>query len=109
MTATAFAHTRQNGARHGEQAEDVGFELIANFPVVGFLDGRLIAIAGIVDENVDVAEALQRGRHGRLDLGGIRDVEIDGERVTLVSGDEIGYARLVAGSDDCRPASGNGE
>ena len=65
----------------------------ADLGVLALLDRREIAVAGIVDEHVDAAEA----RLGRLDRFGdlvrLGDVEAERERLLVMAGDEIGDLR----------------
>jgi hypothetical protein len=95
--------------RHGEQAEDVGLELIADLLVVAFLDRRLVAVAGIVDEHIDAAEAVLRGLYAAADIWAESVTSRSTASALFVAGDQIGDARLVARGDDGRPAAGNGE
>jgi hypothetical protein len=59
------AHDRQRRARHGREAKKIGVEHRPRVGIVAFLDGREIAVAGGVDENIDAAEP----SFGRLDRG----------------------------------------
>ena len=94
------AHDRQHGASNGGEAEEIGVEHRAHFGVVAFLDGREIAVAGVVDEDVDAAEA----GLGRLDRGVdlILLVDVEGERkaVLVVAGDNAVDLRFVARRHD---------
>ena len=47
-----------------DHAEVVGVEELADLGVLALLDRRHVAVAGVVDQHVDAAEASVRGRHG---------------------------------------------
>jgi len=53
--------------------------------IVAFLDGGLIAVAGIVDEHVDGTEAVFRLPDRVRDLVVTVDIEREGERVVFMS------------------------
>ena len=70
MARLLGAHDRQRRLRDPERAEDVGLDLGAGLRLADFLDGAELAVAGIVDDDVEAAEALvglgDRGVDGRL-------------------------------------------
>jgi antitoxin VapB len=94
------AHDRQHRARHGGEAEEIGVEHRAHVGVVAFFDGREIAVAGIVDEDVDAAEPsfgrLDRG----LDLILFVDVELKREAGLVMARDNVFDLGLVARRHD---------
>jgi antitoxin VapB len=95
------AHDRQHRARHGREAEEICVEHRAHIGVVAFLDGREIAVAGIVDEDVDAAKP----RFGRLDRGLdlilLVDVERERKAILIMTGDNVFDLGLIArGHDD---------
>ena len=83
----------------GREAKHIGLEHRPDVGVVAFLDRREIAIAGVVDEDVDAAEAPPGGLDGGFDLGLLLDVEFERQRPLAVVADEIVDLRLVARGD----------
>ena len=69
------------------------------------LDGRLVAVTGVVDEHVDAAESCLRFIHRCGDLRPVGHVEIKRQRPVPGSGHQAGHARLVAGGDHGAPAA----
>ena len=60
-----------------------------------------VEVAGVVDEDVDAAEPLERRLHRRLRGCQVRDVELDDEQVVgLADGVGNGFG-VAAGGDDC--------
>ena len=88
------AHDRQHGARHRGEAEEIGVEHRAHVAVVAFLNSREIAIASVVDEDVDAAEAGLGGFDRSVDLILFVDVERKRKAGSLMTRDEIGDLRL---------------
>jgi len=78
----------------------VGLEQLANVGVVTFFDGCAVAIAGVVDQDVDGAELVLGLINGVGDLGGVGDVERECENAVHVPVGEVGDFRYVASSDD---------
>ncbi len=105
VAAPLPAHHGQHGARHGEEAEDVGLELGADLLRHALLDGGQVAVAGVVHQHVDAAERPHRGLHAGLDLVVVDHVERQRERAVLAALREILDARLVARRDDGPPAA----
>ena len=94
------AHDRQHGARHGGEAEEIGVEHRAHVGVVAFFDSREIAVAGVVDEDVDAAEP-SFGRLDRsVDLILLVDVERKRKAVLGVARDNVVDLGLVARRHD---------
>ena len=94
------AHDREHRARHGGEAKEIGLEHGAHVGVVAFLDRGEIAVAGVIDEDVDAAEASLGGFDRGVDLILLVDVESEHEAVLLVPGDNVGDLRLVARRGD---------
>jgi antitoxin VapB len=94
------AHDRQHRARHGGEAEEIGVEHRAHVGVVAFFDGREIAVAGVVDEDVDAAEA-GLGRLDRcVDLILLVNIERERKAILIMTGDNVFDLRLVARRHD---------
>ena len=105
MAFTSCAHAGQHRASHSEEAEHVGIELRANFRLLAFFYGRLIAVAGVVDQHIDASEFRFGGGDSRGDLRRIRHVEIECQRAVAGSFDQGSEPCLVARSDHCAPAA----
>ena len=56
----ARTHAGQHGLDHRDDAEVVRVEERADLVVLAFLDGRHVAVAGVVHEHVDAAEGALR-------------------------------------------------
>ena len=87
--------------------EELRLEQCADIGVVTFLDGRAVAVAGVVDQNVDTAELLFGLTDRVSDLCGVSDVEGECEDAVCVVNGEVGDLPDVAGGDDCVVACGN--
>ena len=75
-----------------EQGADLG--------VVAFFDGGAITVAGVVDQDVDAAEALLGLLYGRADLLGVGDVEGGGEYALGRRLGQVGdFGRIARGDD----------
>ena len=98
--AAARAHAGQHRLDHRDGAEEVGGEQPLHVGVVAFLDGGAVAVAGVVDQHVDAAEALPRPPHRLRDLRVVGHVERDRERRVRVGVGEVLHARDVARGDD---------
>lgn len=72
---------RQHGAGNGQKPEDIGAVDRLDFLSTRFLDGAKQAETGIVDQNIDAAEAGNRGLGGIMGLALVVDIECDGEKV----------------------------
>ena len=94
------AHDRQHRARHGGEAEEIGLEHRAYVGVVAFLNRGEIAVASVVDEDIDTAEA-SLGRFDRgVDLTLLVDVERERKAILWVAGDNVLDFGLVARRGD---------
>ena len=65
----------QHRPRHVHHAKDVGIELPTDLFVGLRLEWPDEAIAGVVDQNIDLAKFLFGGSYGRFDGALVRDVE----------------------------------
>ena len=89
VAGSAGAHAGEDGVGGVDEAEEVGFEHGADLIVLTFFDGGEVAVAGVVDQDVDPAELGFGGFDGGGDLLGFSDVELEGERRAVVAGDEV--------------------
>lgn len=80
MAGALAPQHRQYGALNGERSEHVGLVHRADRGVVGFLDGGEQSGAGVVDQDVDPAEPLDRCVYGRLDALRVGHVQRRGEQ-----------------------------
>jgi hypothetical protein len=86
------------GRRDGD--EKVRREEPLDVSFVAFIDGRAVAVAGVVDEHVDGAEALLCLLDDLYDQPVVRDVKGEGKRGVRVSVCEVPDPSGVAGGDD---------
>ena len=108
MAAALLAQHRQRRLGDVDDAEEVGVDLGAEVVGVDVLDRGEVRVAGVVDDDVDAAEALAAGGDRGLRGGGVGDVEGEGEDLVGVGGDEVvellgpagGGDELVAGVED---------
>ena len=98
---SAGAHPGQHRLDHRDRAEELGFEQCADVGVVTFLDGRAVAVAGVVDQHVDATELLFGLADSVGDLGGVSDVEGKWEDAVCIVNGKVGDLPDVAGGDDC--------
>ncbi len=95
------AQLRQRGPDDGERAEEIGLHLGAEFGIGSFLDCADDAVAGIVDDNVDAAEAADRGRDRLLSIAGDGHIELVYEdTVRSFRGERVKLADRSGGGDD---------
>ncbi|MCY1524804.1 hypothetical protein D9M68_597580 [compost metagenome] len=90
------AHVRQHRAGNVEQAEDVGRVDALDFGGAGFLHRAEDAVAGVVQQDVDAAEALDALGDRRMGLALAGHVKAHGQQVGVFAqaGDDIlGFAR----------------
>ena len=93
-------HDGKHGAGDVHRAEQVGLDLCPEVLGGEFLEEPGVEVAGVVDEDVDAAEPLDGGGHGRLGVLGTGDVELDDEQFVGLAerpGHGVGVA---AGRDD---------
>jgi hypothetical protein len=96
VTLARAAQMGQDGAGDLEQAEDVGLELALDLLRGRLLDRGQQAVAGVVHEDVDAAEAVDRCLGGGDGLCLVVDVERRGKQVALSAEggrDGIGISR----------------
>jgi hypothetical protein len=95
------AHPGKDRLDHRDGSVEVGGEEPLDVVVVAFLDGGAVAVAGVVDQDVDPAEALLSLGDGRGDLRGVGDVERQRERgVGVGVGEVLDLGRVACGDDD---------
>ena len=75
------AHDGKYGARDVHRADQGRRELPIHLLGSQLFEEAGVEIAGIVDEDVDPTEAFDRGLHGGLGIGGVRDIELDCQHV----------------------------
>src|SRR5437660_6792686 len=97
MAGALRAHDRQRRLGHPESAEHIGFDLVAGFLFADLLDGAEMAVAGIVDDDVEPAKALVRLGDSRVDGFLVGDVELDRGDVVAIFLDQISERAGVTG------------
>jgi hypothetical protein len=98
-------HRRQHRLDRAGSAEDVGVEQPPDCFVLAFLDGRAVAVAGVVDEDVDCAEAFLGCGDRRGDLLVAGDVERNRESLVRTGvGEALDLGDVAGGGDDVVPA-----
>ena len=103
--AAAGAHVRRDELRHGERREEIQLHEVAGL-VHGHLPGGLVdADAGIVDEDIDGAETLQRAVNDAAAVLVIGDVGGGDEGI---GGRGAAQALFIAGGEG-EPGAGGGE
>ena len=75
------AHHGQHGPGHVHGAEGVRLELLLDELEGGLLEQSELAVAGVVDEHVDAAEAGDGGLDAGVGLLLVGDVERQGEKI----------------------------
>jgi hypothetical protein len=73
--AAPLAHPGQDSLDQRGRAEEVGGEEFLDLVPGCLLDGRAVAVAGVIDQDIDSAEALLGGAHDVTPLGVIGDIE----------------------------------
>jgi hypothetical protein len=89
VPAALLAHDREGGARHIEYAEEVGFELRAEIGVIDIFDRRDVAVARVVDNDIEMAERIDCMLNGGFRGLWIGDVERHGSHAFAVSFDQL--------------------
>ncbi len=87
-----LAQVRQRGLDHPHRAEQVGFELVAQFPLGQLLDRADLGVAGVVHDDVEPAEVLFGLLHGREDGGPVGHVQFQRE-----DGVAVGVGQFLEG------------
>ena len=88
-----------------DETEKVGLEHGADGFVLAFLDGGEISVSCVVDEDVNLSEAIFSCLHGSGDLLLVGDVEREGKGVGLATGDKLSKLPGLAGGDDGVPSA----
>ena len=70
-----LAHPGQDSLDQRGRAEEVGGKELLNLVLGCLLGGRAVAVAGVIDQDIDGAEALLGGAHDVTPLGVIGDIE----------------------------------
>ncbi len=101
MSAALGPQVRQRGLGHPQRAEDVGLDLVACLLLGQLLDEAEVAVAGVVDDDVEPAEVVVR----LLDRGEVRvavgDVELDRQqRVAVLLGEVVQGGGVAGGGGD---------
>ena len=79
------AHDGQHGAGDVQRAEQVGLDLRPEVLGADLLEEPGVEVAGVVDQHVDAAEPSTAACDGRLGVGGVGDVELDGQQVVVLA------------------------
>lgn len=83
-----LAHERKDRASEVDDAPEVGVNLALEFVGGHLLEGSDEAVAGVIDEDIDVAEVSGGGGDGGFGLGRVLYVECEGEDAFAVLLDE---------------------
>nr|WP_276602935.1 hypothetical protein [Nannocystis pusilla] len=97
--AALAAEVWQDGAGRRHQAEHVDVELLAGLGRAGGLEQPEQAEAGVVDEGVEAAEAVEAGGDGGVDAGRVLHVEVGDEDAGEVAQLGLAGGRAHAGDD----------
>ena len=73
--AAPLAHPGQDSLDQRGRAEEVGGKQLLDLVLGCLLDGRAVAVAGVIDQDIDSAETLSGGAHDVTPLGVIGDIE----------------------------------
>ena len=90
------AQERQRGLGDPQRAEQVGLELVAGVGLAELLDHAELAVAGVVDDDVEPAEVLVRLRDGGEVGVAVGDVELERQQPVAVLLDEVVEGGQVA-------------
>ena len=71
------------------------------------LEEPSVEVAGVVDQHIDASEPLHGSLHGRLGVGGIGDVELDGQQILMGADGSADPFGVAAGGNHGMP-SGKG-
>ena len=97
---TLPAHHGQHRACHVHRPDQIGGQLPLDLLGRQLLEEAGIEVAGVVDEHVDAAEALERRPHRRLRGREARDVELDDQQVVRLAERRTDRLGVAAGRDD---------
>jgi hypothetical protein len=92
--------TREHGAGDVHRPEQVGFELRPEVFGGDLLEEPGVEVPGVVDEDVDAAEPVERRPHASIRVRRIGDVELDGEEIVVPADCGGDLARIAPGGDD---------
>ena len=99
-SAAPGTHDGKHGTGDVHRAEQVGLDLGAEIIGGELLEEPGVEVAGVVDEDVDAAEALDGGGDRRHGVFGTGDVELDDEQVVGVAERLAHGVGVAAGRDD---------
>jgi len=100
MAAPARAHIGQHGLDHGDRAEHVDVELAPHVLQRGLFQDAFVAVARIVDQDVDRSHAVLEARDDAVDGAIVRHVEDARDGPPLRQGLEILHCLRVAHGAD---------
>jgi len=78
MTLSLLAHDREGSLRYPHRPEEVGLELFAQLLLGDLFHHPEVAVARIVDHDIERAEVLRRVLHSSTRRGMIGDIEFKG-------------------------------
>ena len=99
------AHDWQGGAGDVHGAEQRGLDLRPEVLRPDLLEEPGVEVPRIVDQNVDTSEPFDGSLDGRLGVGGIGDIELDGQEAIVLAQGRCDAVDVAAGSHD-RVAAG---
>ena len=95
-----MTHDRKDGAGHVQRTEEVRLHLCAELFGADLFEVSGIEVAGIVHENVDAAEPIDRSLRGGDRGLRVGDIQRDGQQV-IVCADGLEHPiRIASGRDD---------
>jgi hypothetical protein len=94
------AQDRQDRAGDVHGAEQGGLDLGPDVLGADLLEEPGVEVAGVVDQHVDAAEPFDGGARGVLGVGGVGDVELDGQEVVVRSERRADPLGVASGGDD---------
>ena len=89
MMLPPLAEVLDRGLRDEQEAEDVDVELLVEVLRRDGFEGRELVDAGVVDQDVELAEGLDGGVDDGLRVGGLGDVSVDGDGLAAGLGDGV--------------------
>ena len=110
VPAALGAQERQRRLGNPQRAEHVGLDLVARFGFREFLDEAELAVAGVVDDDVEAPEVVvRRGDGGEIRVA-IGHVELDGQqRVGVLLGQVVQRGDVARGGRDLVAAFQRGD
>jgi hypothetical protein len=97
VTSPPLTEVWKDCFRHNDDTEQIRINLRADVRQRSVFDGTHIAIAGIVNEDVEATEGLDRFIDGALCLSFVRDVERNGPHALSKLASEIHEMLRIAG------------